>query len=225
MKTMKGITMLAVCACAMSINAQAYAKTNLVYSYDSAPLDWQWAKLYGVDDEQFGSYVSPIVSFSFTAPMSWLSLTTPTTFTIPKINSVQVDFDVPYFDFFVDSGSGGTVTVGAGGAILDWDLDVGGHVSKWNIPAPTLGITSSPGSDTLDYGLNITYSPHGGPEIVLGRAEAFYSGAGNINGWQFASVSSVPEPSTYAMMLAGLAGIGCVARKRKSKPQFSPLPA
>lgn len=30
------------------------------------------------------------------------------------------------------------------------------------------------------------------------------------------SVAGVPEPSTYAMLLAGLAGVGCIARRRQS---------
>lgn len=232
MKTMKSITMLGVCACAVAFTAQAHAKTNLVYTYDSAPLDWQWATLYGVDDDTFGSFVTPVVSFSFTAPVSWLSLTTPTTFTISKIQSVQVDFDVPYHDYFVDAGSGGTVTVGAGGTILGWDFDVGGHVGKWDIQDPKLLISSAFGvgcnCDTLDYSTNITYSPHDGPPIVLGRGEAFYSGGSNINGWQYAMVSSVPEAPEYLMMASGLGLIGWLARRRRNEERqsgFSALPA
>jgi hypothetical protein len=220
MKTMKSITMLGVCACAVAFTTQAHAKTNLVYTYDSAPLNWQWATLYGVDDDTFGSFVTPIVSFSFTAPTSWLSLTTPTTFTIPKINAVQVDFDLPYHDYFVDPGSGGTITVGAGGAILGWDFDVGGHVGKWDIQDPKLLISSAFGvgcnCDTLNYSTNITYSPHDGPPIILGRGVAFYSGASNINGWQYAMVSSVPEVPEYLMMASGLGLIGWLARRRRT---------
>jgi hypothetical protein len=220
MKTMKGITMLGACACALAFTTQVDAKTNLVYTYDSAPLDWQWSKLYGVDDDQFGSYTTPVVSFSFTAPTSWLSLTIPTTFTIPKINSVKVDFDVPYHTYFVDPGSGGTVTVGAGGSILDWDLDVGGHVSKWDISDPKLLISSSLGSgDTLDYSTNIIYLQHGETPIILGRGEAFYSAAANAGGWQFASVSSVPEVPEYLMMIGGLGLCGWLARRRTADRQ------
>jgi len=227
MKMMKGITMLALCACAMTFTAQAYAKTNLVYTYDSAPLDWQWAKLYGVDDDTFGSFTTPVVSFSFYAPMSWLSLTTPTTFTIPKIKSAQIDVDAPYFNYFVNNGSGGTVTVGAGGAILGWDFDVGGHVGKWVIEDRQFQFsTMSGGSDGLDFSTNIIYLQHGETPIILGRGEAFYSAAANANGWQFASVSSVPELPTYLMMGGGLALFGWLARRRKAERPMPPaLPA
>jgi uncharacterized protein (TIGR03382 family) len=218
MKTMKGITTLGVCACAMTFAAQAYAKTNLVYTYDSAPLDWQWAKLYGVDDDTFGSFVSPIVSFSFTAPTSWLSLTTPTTFSISKIQSPQLDFDQPYFNYFVNNGSGGTVTVGAGGAILGWDLDVGGHVGKWVIEDRQFQFsTTGGGTDGLDFSTNIIYLQHGETPIILGRGEAFYGGASNASGWQFASVSSVPEAPEYMMMVGGLGLLAWLARRRRNR--------
>lgn len=32
-------------------------------------------------------------------------------------------------------------------------------------------------------------------------------------------VAAIPEPETYALMLAGLAGLGCVARRRKAKAE------
>jgi hypothetical protein len=35
-----------------------------------------------------------------------------------------------------------------------------------------------------------------------------------------ASVSAVPEPSTWAMMILGFAGVGFMAWRRKSKPAF-----
>lgn len=37
-----------------------------------------------------------------------------------------------------------------------------------------------------------------------------------INNFNLAAVAAVPEPSTYALMLAGLAGVGMLARRRKS---------
>jgi hypothetical protein len=35
-----------------------------------------------------------------------------------------------------------------------------------------------------------------------------------------ASVGAVPEPSTWAMMILGFAGVGFMAYRRKSKPAF-----
>jgi hypothetical protein len=40
----------------------------------------------------------------------------------------------------------------------------------------------------------------------------------NFKGVAFAPVAAVPEPSTWAMMILGFAGIGFVAYRRKSKP-------
>jgi hypothetical protein len=42
-----------------------------------------------------------------------------------------------------------------------------------------------------------------------------YAGAGFIDGLAFVNVAAVPEPSTYALMLAGLGLVGFVARRRK----------
>jgi hypothetical protein len=38
------------------------------------------------------------------------------------------------------------------------------------------------------------------------------------NNWSLTSVGAVPEPSTWAMMILGFAGIGFMAYRRKSKP-------
>jgi hypothetical protein len=38
--------------------------------------------------------------------------------------------------------------------------------------------------------------------------------------WSLNAVSSVPEPSTWAMMILGFAGIGFMACRRKSKPSL-----
>lgn len=57
----------------------------------------------------------------------------------------------------------------------------------------------------------------------LGSFALRIQGAGqgsNGNGWYGATLAAVPEPETYAMMLAGLALIG-FAGKRKTAKQFS----
>ena len=48
--------------------------------------------------------------------------------------------------------------------------------------------------------------------IAVGQSE-FWHGF-NVGS---ASVSAVPEPETYAMMLAGLGLMGAIARRRKAK--------
>jgi hypothetical protein len=39
-----------------------------------------------------------------------------------------------------------------------------------------------------------------------------------MNFWGTFTVAAVPEPSTWAMLLIGFAGIGFVAYRQKSKP-------
>jgi hypothetical protein len=58
-----------------------------------------------------------------------------------------------------------------------------------------------------------------GPDLAPGTSMAgSYSGTLNI------SVSAVPEPETYAMMLAGLGLLGFVARRRKKTESAPSLP-
>ena len=49
---------------------------------------------------------------------------------------------------------------------------------------------------------------------VLGSAFDSGSYSGNVT---FNTVAAIPEPETYALLLAGLAGVGVVARRRKAK--------
>jgi PEP-CTERM motif len=98
------------------------------------------------------------------------------------------------------------------------------------------GITPLSGQANLDsfQGLNFdtgTYSqtftaPTGPGTYYIGGAETldyqFDPVSGGPNGSNLVSyqinVSAVPEPSTWAMMILGFAGIGFVAYRRKAKP-------
>ena len=52
-----------------------------------------------------------------------------------------------------------------------------------------------------------------GTDIVGGTTPPTFNMAFSITG-----VDAVPEPSTWAMMILGFAGIGFMAYRRKSKP-------
>lgn len=56
-----------------------------------------------------------------------------------------------------------------------------------------------------------------GPGDGSSNLSASYSGTMNVS----SAVSAVPEPETYAMMLAGIGFIGFVARRRKVKGGFA----
>jgi hypothetical protein len=71
-------------------------------------------------------------------------------------------------------------------------------------------------------------SPFGAPVLSLGSGAAievitgvggFQSGEETQGGITLAA--AVPEPSTWAMLILGFAGIGFVAYRRKSKPAFT----
>jgi hypothetical protein len=73
--------------------------------------------------------------------------------------------------------------------------------------AQNLAVAILPGGN----GFNIlTTTPHSGV------GSNTYTG--NIGYQLLGSVSSVPEPSTWAMMILGFAGVGFMAYRRKSKP-------
>jgi hypothetical protein len=46
----------------------------------------------------------------------------------------------------------------------------------------------------------------------------YYNGDYIPKNWTLTAVAAVPEPSTWAMMLFGFAGVGFIAYRRKSKP-------
>ena len=50
------------------------------------------------------------------------------------------------------------------------------------------------------------------PDDALRYELVFAPGVGNV--------AAAPEPSTWAMMILGFAGIGCMAYRRKSTPTF-----
>jgi PEP-CTERM motif-containing protein len=69
---------------------------------------------------------------------------------------------------------------------------------------------------------NVLFDPVGSTAVLTFAGTNFSQPpypAGDFNvGVDAVSVSAVPEPSTWAMMLLGFAGIGSLAYRRKSKP-------
>jgi hypothetical protein len=101
------------------------------------------------------------------------------------------DLDITGFSLYADNGSGGSF-IAAGTQYSTGTLDI------WEISVANL--TSLPISN---YWLQINGT-------VVGSGGS-YGGNANL------VVSAVPEPETYAMMLAGLGLMGAVARRRKAK--------
>ena len=69
------------------------------------------------------------------------------------------------------------------------------------------------GTNTLHFIVNNTLTGIFGGPVPGNHAAVFFEGTVS-----FDTVSAVPEPSTWAMMLLGFAAVGYVAYRRKSKP-------
>jgi hypothetical protein len=80
--------------------------------------------------------------------------------------------------------------------------------------------TGKTGAPTIGTSGDMWYGSPGG--FVADNSYAVNTGAQtNTLAVQFNSVPAVPEPSTWAMMLLGFAGIGFMAYRRNSKPTLS----
>lgn len=99
-----------------------------------------------------------------------------------------------------------------------WTI-LGTAISGWN----TLGIKLLTGSDkfeyTVDGGLSALTDADGSTSIKSAILQVYNTTEGVAYDAHWDNLTSaVPEPSTWALMLVGLAGIGFVSYRRKSKP-------
>jgi hypothetical protein len=120
-----------------------------------------------------------------------------------------------------------SVSTDATGKITNWSINVTGFTNDIYPNVLNMEVLSeSPGTDAIGIynplGYPATWPYRGGaiPGVTgdnygLAYCMGFSCTAGNEPAWQV-SVSSVPEPESYAMLVAGLGLLGGVAR-RKSK--------
>ena len=128
------------------------------------------------------------------------------------------DFELPLVDTFTFS-LPGMATAGLGSGALTF-ATLSGPIT---LVLATLdgangtSVQSPPDPDSIAFPSSIAFSGFTAPLTltVLGFASdsSSYSGSISFN----TAVAAIPEPETYALMLAGLAGIGFVARRRKGK--------
>nr|WP_195793161.1 FxDxF family PEP-CTERM protein [Roseateles sp. DAIF2] len=104
---------------------------------------------------------------------------------------------------------------------LSTESFVSSNVSAFNINSGSYSIFKADGSET---GHSWTFGAAQGLEhlVTLGPGSYYFSVAGKTNGssgiYALSSAATavpVPEPETYALLLAGLGVVGFVARRRK----------
>lgn len=98
------------------------------------------------------------------------------------------------------------------GASTVLDVMIGSQLTQYTIVATSAGLFLEPfKTTTINYvatGAATTISFTVSSSTNLGNNDPL------IDGVSFAAVSGAPEPSTWAMMLIGFAGLGFVARRR-----------
>ena len=133
----------------------------------------------------------------------------PSPFTTNGAQSAATNSASPFgnFDYVVDFphiGGGGTVPV-----ITSFSFVV----------TPTTGALTVNSLDYTSYTKNnVTYNIYFASDIWDGTNNSGNTGNIGASARGPFPVGSVPEPSTWAMMLLGFAGVGFMAYRRKSKP-------
>jgi hypothetical protein len=134
----------------------------------------------------------------------------------------QADGTTWYHDTAFWMGLDGTVTINLAGSFaissltLQADDNDSYKVAYWNGSAwtdiQTFGTAGSWGlvtRPTLNFGSPITTDAF---QITATGGDGWYS----VGQFSADGVAAVPEPETYAMMLAGLSLLGAIARRRKA---------
>lgn len=149
-----------------------------------------------------------------------ISVSGPATVTYSFVGS-ESGYDTSLFAQFF--GRFGTATESAGSAIvgvvneggaLDFSFN-DGHAGGTATNAQASSFTAATNPSFVILGSNLSLS--GASEYLLGYNDSFRGDADFDDMVVRLSVSPVPEPSTYALMLAGLGVLGFVARRRRSK--------
>lgn len=172
------------------------------------------AATYNLSGLQAGSLVNP-GSFTATVNASAADVNAKLDFVLTGFSTL--DGHNSYEDVFTLTINGGTpisgsFDLGGGGTS---DLTFGGVTAVTTSSFGAGGTTTVSGlTFNLLFGVNNFVFAYSAP----GPANGGGQGLGD-EGWgiRSASVTAVPEPETYAMLLAGLGLMGTIARRRKSE--------
>lgn len=133
--------------------------------------------------------------------------TTPNFFSSSTLIGNQVRFD-NVSGIFGGVSSLASISFGAGSSIVA-DLNINGTV---------LGFTQLIGN-----GPDLFTGNPGDPVFTLGSFNLSNPFFGQNDVLTISAVAAVPEPSTWAMMILGFAGVGFMAYRRKGKPALAKI--
>jgi PEP-CTERM motif len=155
-------------------------------------------------------YVSASVNLNCAGPCSsgtYVEGIGLTSFTLTTVSSAS---NAPLFSLsstdpaYQNDGVTNYVTLSNAGAVTNWQI----YADYTNTTGATIyTINDNP----FDDGTSDLYASG-----LIQSGTGFPANPGNWTG--AAEISAVPEPSTWAMMLLGFAGIGFMAYRRKSRP-------
>lgn len=133
---------------------------------------------------------------------------------------VSLSSQAASYSFNVDY-TGSDVVTGLGGTL--WDGTFSGGLSNVRLDGATTGVTTLVTGNLYSFSLATTDAHHVvsfDADGVFGKNFTFTANtaAGTpVTSTSAVNVTAVPEPETYAMMLAGLGALGMIGRRRKAK--------
>jgi hypothetical protein len=205
----------------------ASAQTHTTYTYTA---DWTyWADNAGINRPLYAGLDGRGIKFEFTtaAPLSLVGCGTGGYSIYCQASIVPLSWHYNGGSSFLDLGSdvaGSSLTLllstDAAGNILNDRFYLNGQVV-----IPTLEQYLSYLSEAHDgydqQTLSSTFTRfYGGSQSYIPLSEGFSNNSG-AGSWTFVTtpdISTVPEPETYSLMLAGLGLVSAIARRRKAKP-------